>query len=125
MRISDWSSDVCSTDLQDRHADEEAELRRIEAEVALDADTDDGEDRPDHEACRQRDRAHDERRFARSRVQRLCYRHGHCPSRFGSLLPAPQMRSTAHPRRPSMKSEHKASNSAEHKSELQTIMRNS
>src|SRR3546814_9991493 len=101
MRISDWSSDVCSTDLQDRHADEEAELRRIEAEVALDADTDDGEDRPDHEACRQSDRAHDERRFARSRVQRLCYRHGHCPSRFGRLLPR----------------------SEEHTSELQSLMR--
>src|SRR3546814_14164067 len=80
----------------------------MEAEVALDADTDDGEDRPDHEACRQSDRAHDERRFARSRVQRLCYRHGHCPSRFDRLLPAPKMRSPAHPRRPSMKAEHKA-----------------
>src|SRR3546814_13438832 len=66
MRISDWSSDVCSSDLEDRdallreeaeHAAEEEALRsrRTEAdehaddEAQVDDDGDDADDHPDDE----------------------------------------------------------------------------
>src|SRR3546814_15029666 len=67
MRISDWSSDVCSSDLQSDDGDHEAEARDAERQVAFgvpvrrdvrrDAVVDEGDDAPGEigrASCRER-----------------------------------------------------------------------
>ncbi len=75
---------------QHGHADEEAELGLVEAELPLDSHADDGEHGPDHEARRQSERAHDERGLARSRVRRSRFRRQFYPSATPWLAPAPR-----------------------------------
>src|SRR3546814_3175483 len=96
MRISDWSSDVCSSDLEEHRADREQRLRVALAAAELARDDDEhpaeaeqrGGDRAPPDPLAEEDGGHVEREQWRDEGERdrLCHRSEEHTSELQSLM---------------------------------------